>query len=54
MIISNFTEFIVQMVVIDVYNCRFHKIFDTRENISLIMDRDDIYWSVVIYIRTVL
>ncbi|XP_065900676.1 ubiquitin carboxyl-terminal hydrolase 4-like isoform X2 [Dysidea avara] len=32
-----------RMVVIDVYNCRFHKIFDNRENISLIMDRDDIY-----------
>ena len=37
---------LVQMVVIDVYNCRFHKIFDAIENISLIMDRDDIYWFV--------
>ncbi|XP_065900687.1 ubiquitin carboxyl-terminal hydrolase 4-like isoform X2 [Dysidea avara] len=32
-----------RMFAADVYNCRFHKIFDTRANLGLIMDKDDIY-----------
>ncbi|CAI8056970.1 Ubiquitin carboxyl-terminal hydrolase 4 [Geodia barretti] len=31
------------MVVVDVYNSRFHRVYDNKENISHILDRDDIY-----------
>ena len=33
----------LQMVVVDVYNSRFHRVYDNKENISHILDRDDIY-----------
>ncbi|XP_053572728.1 ubiquitin carboxyl-terminal hydrolase 15 [Bombina bombina] len=32
-----------KMVVTDIYNHRFHRIFSTDENLSSIMERDDIY-----------
>jgi len=32
-----------QLVVIDVYNHRFHKVFMMSESITHITDRDDIY-----------
>ncbi|XP_035283172.1 ubiquitin carboxyl-terminal hydrolase 15-like isoform X2 [Anguilla anguilla] len=32
-----------KMIVTDVYNHRFHRIFATNENLSSIMERDDIY-----------
>ena len=35
--------FIFQMVVTDVYNHRFHKVFSPSEALSHIMDRDDIF-----------
>ena len=35
--------YLFQMVVTDVYNHRFHKIFGMQESISQIMDRDDIF-----------
>lgn len=31
------------MIVTDIYNHRFHRIFATNENLSSIMERDDIY-----------
>lgn len=34
---------ILQMIVTDIYNHRFHRIFATNENLSSIMERDDIY-----------
>ena len=33
----------LQMIVTDIYNHRFHRIFATNENLSSIMERDDIY-----------
>ncbi|MEE6480703.1 hypothetical protein FKM82_012651 [Ascaphus truei] len=38
-----------KMVVTDIYNHRFHRIFAMDENLSSIMDRDDIY---VRYVKT--
>ena len=35
--------FSFQMVVTDVYNHRFHKVFSPSEALSHIMDRDDIF-----------
>uniref|UniRef100_A0A8C6UN10 Ubiquitin carboxyl-terminal hydrolase 15 n=1 Tax=Neogobius melanostomus TaxID=47308 RepID=A0A8C6UN10_9GOBI len=35
----------VPMIVTDIYNHRFHRIFATNENLSSIMERDDIYVS---------
>uniref|UniRef100_A0A8D3CUL7 Ubiquitin carboxyl-terminal hydrolase n=1 Tax=Scophthalmus maximus TaxID=52904 RepID=A0A8D3CUL7_SCOMX len=32
-----------KMIVTDIYNHRFHRIFATNENLSSIMERDDIY-----------
>ncbi|XP_028809666.1 ubiquitin carboxyl-terminal hydrolase 15 isoform X3 [Denticeps clupeoides] len=32
-----------RMIVTDIYNHRFHRIFATNENLSSIMERDDIY-----------
>ena len=32
-----------QMIVVDVYNSRFHRIYTERDSLSLIMDRDDIF-----------
>ncbi len=32
-----------QMVVTDVYNHRFHKVFTTDEGVSHILDKDDIF-----------
>lgn len=37
------SSFIPQMIVTDIYNHRFHRIFATNENLSSIMERDDIY-----------
>lgn len=31
------------MVVVDVYNSRFHRVYVDRENLNLILDRDDIF-----------
>jgi len=31
------------MLVVDVYNHRFHKIFSPNESLTQIMDRDDIF-----------
>lgn len=31
------------MVVVDIYNSRFHRIYDNKENLSYILDRDDIF-----------
>uniref|UniRef100_A0A8C6WXJ9 Ubiquitin carboxyl-terminal hydrolase 15 n=1 Tax=Neogobius melanostomus TaxID=47308 RepID=A0A8C6WXJ9_9GOBI len=36
----------VPMIVTDIYNHRFHRIFATNENLSSIMERDDIYIAV--------
>lgn len=33
----------VQMIVTDIYNHRFHRIFASNENLSSIMERDTIY-----------
>ncbi|KAG9334936.1 hypothetical protein JZ751_006258 [Albula glossodonta] len=33
----------MQMIVTDIYNHRFHRIFATNENLNSIMERDDIY-----------
>lgn len=33
----------IQMIVTDIYNHRFHRIFATNENLSSIIERDDIY-----------
>lgn len=38
-----FCVFVPQMIVTDIYNHRFHRIFATNENLSSIMERDDIY-----------
>uniref|UniRef100_A0A667ZNF5 Ubiquitin carboxyl-terminal hydrolase n=1 Tax=Myripristis murdjan TaxID=586833 RepID=A0A667ZNF5_9TELE len=35
-----------KMIVTDIYNHRFHRIFATNENLSSIMERDDIYVAV--------
>ena len=35
--------FALQLVVIDVYNHRFHKIFGPNDPISNILDHDDIF-----------
>lgn len=32
-----------QMIVVDVYNARFHRVYTDRDSLSLIMDRDDIF-----------
>ena len=37
----------LQLVVTEVYNCHFRKIFDDKENISLIRDQDVVYWLVI-------
>uniref|UniRef100_A0A667ZBV9 Ubiquitin carboxyl-terminal hydrolase n=1 Tax=Myripristis murdjan TaxID=586833 RepID=A0A667ZBV9_9TELE len=34
-----------KMIVTDIYNHRFHRIFATNENLSSIMERDDIYYK---------
>lgn len=31
------------MIVVDVYNSRFHRVYGDRDSLNLIMDRDDIY-----------
>ena len=31
------------MIVVDVYNSRFHRVYNDRDSLNLIMDRDDIY-----------
>uniref|UniRef100_A0A8C7H3G2 Ubiquitin carboxyl-terminal hydrolase n=1 Tax=Oncorhynchus kisutch TaxID=8019 RepID=A0A8C7H3G2_ONCKI len=36
-----------KMIVTDIYNHRFHRIFATNENLSSIMERDDIYHKAV-------
>uniref|UniRef100_A0A671TR01 Ubiquitin carboxyl-terminal hydrolase n=1 Tax=Sparus aurata TaxID=8175 RepID=A0A671TR01_SPAAU len=36
-----------KMIVTDIYNHRFHRIFATNENLSSIMERDDIYVKVL-------
>ena len=33
----------LQMVVTDVYNHRFHKVFSLTESLTQILDRDDIF-----------
>ena len=35
--------FVSQMVVADVYNHRFHKVFTLSESLTQILDRDDIF-----------
>lgn len=40
---SDCLTLIPQMIVTDIYNHRFHRIFATNENLSSIMERDDIY-----------
>ncbi|XP_074481650.1 ubiquitin carboxyl-terminal hydrolase 15 isoform X3 [Sebastes fasciatus] len=42
--LSNLAEVPAEkMIVTDIYNHRFHRIFATNENLSSIMERDDIY-----------
>ncbi|XP_037316432.1 ubiquitin carboxyl-terminal hydrolase 15-like isoform X3 [Pungitius pungitius] len=42
--LSNLSEVSAEkMIVTDIYNHRFHRIFATNENLSSIMERDDIY-----------
>jgi len=42
--LSKFTDISTDlMVVVDVYNGRFHRIYGDRESLSHILDRDDIY-----------
>ena len=31
------------MIVIDVYNSRFHRVYSDKDSLSSILDRDDIY-----------
>ncbi len=31
------------MIVVDVYNSRFHRVYTDRDSLNLIMDRDEIY-----------
>jgi len=38
---------IVQMLVVDVYNHRFHKVFSPNDSLTQIMDRDDIFVCVM-------
>ena len=40
-------QLVVQMVVADVYNHRFHKVFHITESVTHIMDRDDIFMFVL-------
>ncbi|XP_073695280.1 ubiquitin carboxyl-terminal hydrolase 15-like isoform X3 [Garra rufa] len=40
-----------KMIVTDIYNHRFHRIFASNENLSSIMDRDDIYVFEVVVSR---
>ena len=47
-------SFMSQMVVIDVYNHRFHKVYNLDENLTHILDRDDIFvwvYEVVLNLR---
>lgn len=52
--VSNFALYVIklnksyghctlQMVVTDVYNHRFHKVFSLTESLTQILDRDDIF-----------
>lgn len=36
-------DFVFQMVVADVFNHRFYKIYNVGESLSAILDRDDIF-----------
>ena len=36
----------LQMVVVDVYNSRFHRVYYDNDNLQSIMERDDIYMYV--------
>ena len=38
-----------QMIVTDVYNHRFHKVFAANEALTQILDRDDIFVLVVLF-----
>ena len=40
---TDFSTVYLQMVVTDVYNHRFHKVFVPDEGLSHILDRDDIF-----------
>lgn len=40
---GNIGQFITQMMIVDIYNSRFHRIYDNREALTHILDRDDIY-----------
>ena len=40
---TDFSTVCLQMVVTDVYNHRFHKVFVPDEGLSHILDRDDIF-----------
>ena len=31
------------MIVVDVYNSRFHRVYADRDSLSIIMDRDEIF-----------
>ena len=35
--------FVKQMVVVDVYNHRFHKVFSPNDGLNNILERDDIF-----------
>lgn len=41
--VKGFTLCVFQMVVADVFNHRFYKIYNTDEALSCILDRDDIF-----------
>jgi len=40
---DNLVDAFLQLVVIDVYNHRFHKVFMMSESVTHITERDDIY-----------
>ena len=39
---SYWLSFVIQLVIVDVYNSRFHRIYGDRDSLSHILERDDI------------
>lgn len=46
-IVNSLIFYVLQMIVTDVYNHRFHKVFSLSESLTQILDRDDIFVLVI-------
>lgn len=46
-IVNSWFFYVLQMIVTDVYNHRFHKVFSLSESLTQILDRDDIFVLVI-------